>query len=232
MEHGRQPRVAARIAVGLKFGEQINMRLTRDLSMSGVFVELDKGLPVGESVELFIALPDGATAPGTSGEMLRLEGSVARSAPDGVGIYFQGMTVEQRASLQNFLAYLQTQGAPPAAPSPPFPTDEAPKPPPPKPAEKLPEEFDPRRIEQAFEKERGLRDSRRAIATQLHESAKAALKSGGGARAAELLREAIELSPGISELHHDLGTAYYQIGEVERAVVEFERALALQHGGE
>jgi len=215
MEHGRQPRVSARVAVGLKIDEQINMRLTRDISMSGVFVELDQTLPVGESVEIFIALPDGA-------ETLRLEGSVARSASDGVGVYFQGLNPEQRKALENFLTYLKESGAPPAPPSPPLPGGE----------EKLPDEFDPRKIEQAFAKERDLRESRRMIAQQLHEAARNELKKGGGARAAELLKEAIELSPGVSELHHDLGTAYYQIGEVERAVSEFERALALQQGGE
>ena len=215
MEHGRQPRVSTRIAVGLKIDEQINMRLTRDISMSGVFVELDQTLPVGESVELFIALPDGA-------ETLRLEGSVARSATDGVGIYFQGVTPEQRTALESFLAYLKESGAPPAPPSPPLPGGD----------QKLPDEFDPRKIEAAFQKERDVRESRRLIAQQLHEAAKGALKAGNGARAAELLREAIELSPGVSELHHDLGTAYYQTGEVEKAVSEFERALALQQGGD
>lgn len=214
MEHGRQPRVSARVAVGLKIDEQINMRLSRDISMSGVFVELDQTLPLGESVELFIALP--------GGETLRLEGSVARSAPDGVGIYFQGLTPEQRASLEGFLAYLKDQGAPPAPPSPPLPPG----------SQGVPDEFDPAKINEAIAKERELRESRKEIAAKLHESAKAALKSGGAARAAELLREAIELAPGMAELHQDLGTAYFQSGEVERAVVEFERALSLQQGGD
>ncbi len=214
MEHGRQPRVSARVAVGLKIDEQINMRLTRDISMSGVFVELDQTLPLGDSVELFIALP--------GGETLRLEGSVARSAPDGVGVYFQGLTAEQRTSLESFLSYLKKEGAPPAPPSPPIQETAG---------EPIPEEYDPEQIGKAIEKERKVREDRRELAEGLHESARAALKAGEGTRAVELLQEAIRLSPGISELHHDLGTAYYQTGEVERAVAEFDRALALQQGG-
>src|SRR4051812_19152465 len=118
MDRARQPRVSARIAVGIKIDEQINMRLARDISMGGLFVELAQRLPVGESVEIFIALPDGA---GT----LRLEGSVARSASDGVGVYFQGVTPEQRKSLESFLGYLKESGAPPAPPSPPLPSGDA-----------------------------------------------------------------------------------------------------------
>src|SRR4051812_7730135 len=118
LENESQRGVSARIAVGIKIDEQINMRLSRDISMSGLFVELDQTLPVGESVEIFIALPDGA-------ETLRLEGSVARSASDGVGVYFQGVTPEQRKSLESFLGYLKESGAPPAPPSPPLPSGDA-----------------------------------------------------------------------------------------------------------
>ncbi|HVE81540.1 MAG TPA: PilZ domain-containing protein [Myxococcales bacterium] len=230
MEHGRQPRVSARIAVGLKIGEQINMRLTRDISMSGLFVELEQPLPLGESVELYLALPDG-------GEMMRLEGSVARSAADGVGIYFQGVTQEQRKALESFLQYLQTHGAPPAPPSPPWPDrpvtpQEIRIPTPGLGKIQIPDEYNPKKIGEALEQEQKVREHRKMMAAQLHETARAALKNGGGARAAELLREAIELSPGVADFHHDLGTAYYQLGEVDRAVVEFERALALQQGGD
>jgi tetratricopeptide (TPR) repeat protein len=219
MEHGRQPRVYARVAIGLKIGDQINMRLTRDISMSGVFVELDQSPPLGESVELFISLPNG-------GETLHLEGSVARAADDGVGIWFQNPSPEARSALEGFLEYLRQQGAPPSPPH--LPGQSSPPPPKGNPASDVPDEFNQQKIEEALALESRERERRRQEAERLRASAKTATDP---ARAAEMLQEAIKLSPGIAELHQDLGNVYYQLGEVERAVVEFERALALQAGG-
>jgi tetratricopeptide (TPR) repeat protein len=209
--------VSARVKIGLKVGDQDYLCLTRDISMTGVFVE--QLLPVGESVELFIPLPNGA-------ESLHLEGSVMRAAVDGVGIGFQGMNAEARSALEGFLDYLRQQGAPPAVFH--LPGESPPPPPKGSPGSDLPDEFNQKKIQEAIDRENEERERRRQEAEKLRESARSATDP---ARAAEMLREAIKLSPGIAELHHDLGNVYYQLGEVERAVAEFDRALALQSGG-
>jgi Flp pilus assembly protein TadD len=92
----------------------------------------------------------------------------------------------------------------------------------------LPPEFDPRVIEAAFAQEREGRKRHAEVAEQLHRQAKEALDSGRWTQMAiELLERAITLCPGVAVFHHDLGAAYYQVGDVASAVKALDKALQL-----
>ena len=195
------PRLPAGVSIGVQSAGRVEMARSRDFSVTGVFVETRVPLALGAPVELFLMPPN-------SSQALRLNGVVARAAPGGVGIAFLPPAPEAREALERFLASLE--------PAPQHQTE-------------LPEEFNPHAIEAAIRKDKEEHLRHAESAQQLHASGQKALASGRWTHAAiALLERAIELSPTTAAYHHDLGTAYYQIGDIERAVKEFDKALQLE----
>ncbi len=178
------------------------MAQTRDLSEVGVFIQTGARVEAGTPVQIFVMPPGAAQA-------VRLIGVVARISGDGIGVQFAPMAPQVREAFDRFVASL-------AAPS----LAEG--------AAGVPEEFDPEAIERALRKESQERGKKRALALQVHETARRALDAGDADLAITLLSRAIDLAPGMAAFHHDLGAAYYQRGDIDKAVYHLDRALKLQ----
>ncbi len=74
------------------------------------------------------------------------------------------------------------------------------------------------------------RSAARASSISLNREARSALERGDHASAMSLLTKAIRTSPEIAENYNDLGAVLWGIGESERAIRLFNRALALDSG--
>jgi tetratricopeptide (TPR) repeat protein len=67
-----------------------------------------------------------------------------------------------------------------------------------------------------------------ALANGLYDYGTAALESGVPARAADALREAIQIKPDYAEAHNNLGIAFATQGRIREAIVEWELALRIK----
>jgi PilZ domain len=101
---GKENRRTARVAVskGLWVAWQAdgarNVSRVRDLSAGGVFIQTTIAVPIGTSVELLFALPEGET---------RVDGVVRYAdGKNGVGVEFTTMGSGDRARVQQLLRRL------------------------------------------------------------------------------------------------------------------------------
>ena len=101
---GRENRRSARIAVskGMWVSWQAdgprNVSRVRDLSLGGVFISTDDPLPVGSTLQLLFALPEGE---------MRIHGIVRYTEGEkGMGVEFTKMGAADRARLQELMRRL------------------------------------------------------------------------------------------------------------------------------
>lgn len=72
----------------------------KNLSMRGMFLVTDERLPLGEPVEITIALS--GTLPEIS---ISFSGKVCRDADDGLGLLFEKIDLDSYTHLKNIIAY-------------------------------------------------------------------------------------------------------------------------------
>ena len=80
--HRRTYRKACRLAVDYSVEGRFFTGLAKDISLEGVFIENRHPGKVGESVQLTLSLPEWPRP-------LKLDGTIARSTEDGIGIRFE-----------------------------------------------------------------------------------------------------------------------------------------------
>src|SRR5947209_18663031 len=100
-ERRRQPRVRARVSLGVMSGGHVIIAPARDFSSGGAFIEAPLALPVGGVVHIFI------TVPGLE-QAVRLTGTVARVEPGGIALQFEPLSGEESVGLERFLASLES----------------------------------------------------------------------------------------------------------------------------
>lgn len=93
------PRAPLAVRVGLESGDQFFTGFSSDISVSGIFVETARLLPVGRAVEVFFELP--------GGHAVSADGRVKRVREDGkrgMGIAFRQLVREDRKRIGRYVA--------------------------------------------------------------------------------------------------------------------------------
>ena len=102
MKDGRQhPRVSIAVDVDVASGSNFYAGRTRDLSLGGLFVETDVGLPIGTQIDVKLKLPKGAYAVPCEVVWLlsdRLRGTI------GVGVRFLELSPGAKRAIEAFMA--------------------------------------------------------------------------------------------------------------------------------
>ena len=96
----RNYRRICRIPVRCKIGDNFfNSNLT-DISLEGVYIEVQERFASGRQMEMIFGLPN---QPGT----MKIQGRVIHSGPDGVGVAFQALNPDYRRFIQAFISKKQ-----------------------------------------------------------------------------------------------------------------------------
>jgi hypothetical protein len=101
------PRVPVMLDAMVKMGDRpFQVYRTRDLSLDGTFVETGP-IRVGskDSIQVALKIPVNGTA-----QIFRFDASVARVAPQGVGVVFDHVNTESYAALLDFVFSTQPRG--------------------------------------------------------------------------------------------------------------------------
>jgi type IV pilus assembly protein PilZ len=77
----------------------------RDLGTGGVFIQTNKPLPTGSSIDLTFTIPDSKETLTTKGTVIWVQGEVGSqtSATVGMGVQFAGFSGDQRKMLEDFV---------------------------------------------------------------------------------------------------------------------------------
>ena len=93
-------RVRFRVGATIKTAERQFQGNVENLSMRGMFLVTDERLPVGDMVDITIALS------GTSPELsITFNGKVCRATDEGLGFTFEKIDLDSYTHLKNIIAY-------------------------------------------------------------------------------------------------------------------------------
>ncbi len=93
-------RVPFRVAATIKTSDRQFQGSVENLSMRGMFLVTDERLPLGDQVDITMALS------GTSPEIsITFSGAVSRVADNGLGFFFDKIDLDSYTHLKNIIAY-------------------------------------------------------------------------------------------------------------------------------
>jgi type IV pilus assembly protein PilZ len=98
-------RVPIQLLVDYKSGGSYLFDFCKDLGTGGVFIQTDKPLPTGSTIDLTFTIPDSKETLVTRGTVIWVQAPVATKEDlvAGMGIQFSGFSGEQRSMLENFV---------------------------------------------------------------------------------------------------------------------------------
>jgi len=85
-EKRRHSRKTIKMKIRLRYGDVACEKLARDISLSGIFIEVDEDIAIGESLQLSIPFSN-------QSRNVLLNGKVARKTADGIGVVFDVYTI-------------------------------------------------------------------------------------------------------------------------------------------
>jgi len=91
---------STKVIIKLEDSEIVTQSDTKDISLSGLYVQTDEKIPLNTKVDCKIILPGGIDEFGIS-----IEGIVSRVDPNGFGINFVSMDPDSFAHLKNIAMY-------------------------------------------------------------------------------------------------------------------------------
>jgi uncharacterized protein (TIGR02266 family) len=95
-ERRKYPRKSCFLSVHYATDERAYQEFIHDISTSGIFIETRHPLPIGQNIALTFSLP-------SRHENIKLNGSIARSTPKGIGVAFVRQSVDQKNYLSSHL---------------------------------------------------------------------------------------------------------------------------------
>lgn len=98
-------RIPIQLLVDYKSGGSYLFDFCKDLGTGGVFIQTDKPLPMGSSIDLTFTIPDSKETLVTKGMVIWVQSPVAEKVDlvAGMGVQFSGFSGEQRRILENFV---------------------------------------------------------------------------------------------------------------------------------
>lgn len=98
-------RVPIQLLVDYKSGGSYLFDFCKDLGTGGVFIQTEKPLPMGTSLDLTFTIPDSKETVLTKGTVIWSQPPLAekKDLTPGMGVQFNGFSDEQRSLLENFV---------------------------------------------------------------------------------------------------------------------------------
>lgn len=98
-------RIPIQLLVDYKSGGSYLFDFCKDLGTGGVFIQTDKPLPTGTTIDLTFTIPDSKETLVTKGTVIWVQAPVndRQELVAGMGVQFSGFSGEQRRILENFV---------------------------------------------------------------------------------------------------------------------------------
>lgn len=98
-------RIPIQLLVDYKSGGSYLFDFCKDLGTGGVFIQTDKPLPTGTTIDLTFTIPDSKETLVTKGTVIWVQSPVSdrEDLVAGMGVQFSGFSGEQRRILENFV---------------------------------------------------------------------------------------------------------------------------------
>ncbi|MFH2064777.1 MAG: PilZ domain-containing protein [Pseudomonadota bacterium] len=95
-ERRKYPRKSCFLSVHYATDERAYQEFIHDISTAGIFIETRQPLPIGQNIALTFSLP-------SRHENIKLNGTIARSTPKGLGVAFVQQSVDQKNYLSSHI---------------------------------------------------------------------------------------------------------------------------------
>jgi type IV pilus assembly protein PilZ len=111
-------RVPIQLLVDYKADGNYLFDFCKDLGTGGVFIQTTKPLPTGSSIDLTFTIPDSKETLMAKGKVIWVQNPVAdrKDLTPGMGVQFDGFSVEQRRLLEDFVQRYNARAVTPTHP--------------------------------------------------------------------------------------------------------------------